>query len=234
MRIKTFVVAVAQLFVLSSCCGQWRVDILAGGGTGRIRTDLYPIESRGEYQVVERRPSLFLGFTAGHTISGPLSFSTGLNWTMISGHDEYWIRGYRVSVSDRKVQYLYAPLIVSFEFHRMRIGGGYQLGVPIHGSGDFSQNYSWLGPDDRTYSTDDLGLRKVDLGVVGELAYRPLDRVTICARYYYGLQDVKDHSDWEMSPLWNEQLVVVVGYQLFPKRARDPEPKAVPEEIQEK
>ena len=210
---------VGLLLSMASAQAQWEVRVLAGGGNGRMRTDLYPATSRGEYQVVDRRFSWLLGGSATHKLSGPLSFSTGLYWSFIAGHDEYWQQDVKIRATDRQVHYLYVPLIVQLDLGRFRFGAGYQLGTPVVGSGTF-HTYPYangLG-EFSTTETNDLLLKPTDFGVVGELGLLLSDRMALGIRYYYGLQNVKDPSDGVRSPLMNEQLVLTIGYNILPKR----------------
>jgi hypothetical protein len=94
---------VGLLLTVVSAQAQWEVRVLTGGGAGRMRTDLYPATSRGEYQVVDRRFSWLLGGSAIHKLSGPLSFSTGLFWSFIAGHDEYWSQDVKIMATDGQV-----------------------------------------------------------------------------------------------------------------------------------
>ncbi len=210
---------VGLLLTVASAQAQWEVRVLAGGGTGRMRTDLYPATSRGEYQVVDRRFSCLLGGSATHKLSGPLSFSTGLYWSFIAGHDEYWQQDVKIMATDRQVHYLYVPLMVQLDLGRFRFGAGYQLGTPVVGSGTFhTYPYAngWGEYSTKEYS--DLALTPTDFGAVGELGLRFSDRMALGIRYYYGLQNVKDPSDGIRSPLMNEQLVLTIGYRVLPKR----------------
>lgn len=213
---------------------QWEVRAFAGGGSGQIRTDLYPVTSRGEFQVVDRRFSWLVGGSAKHKLSGPLSFSTGLHWSFIAGHDEYWQQDRKFRVQDRRVHYLCLPMMVNVDVHRFRLGAGYQLATPLIESGTVSYYYSiWgVGLEDKIIDTKELGLKCTDFGVVGEFDYQITDRMGVGARYYYGLQDIKDHSDGMLWPLMNEQLVLTISYRFLPKHeakteempVQDPEP----------
>jgi hypothetical protein len=224
---------VGSVFLGHESAGQWEVRVLAGGGLGQIRTELYPATSRGEYQVVDRRFSWLLGGSATHKLSGPLSFSTGLYWSFIAGHDEYWQQDRKFLVEDRQVHYLCLPMMVNVEVHRFHLGAGYQLATPLIESGTFAYYYSvWgVGLEDKIIDTKDLGLKHTDLGVLGEFGYRISDRMDIGARYYYGLQDIKDHTDGTRSPLMNEQLVLTVSYRILPKRRAKAEEAPVQEPV---
>ncbi|MBX2971634.1 MAG: hypothetical protein KF797_00885 [Flavobacteriales bacterium] len=61
------------------------------------------------------------------------------------------------------------------------------------------------------------------MGVVAEAGVRLCERFDVGVRAYRGLQDVKDHSDGFMSPLFNDQLVLTVGYVLHQGRKRQQE-----------
>ena len=226
------VAVIATIFSLENGQAQWEVNLHAGGGLGQLRTDLYPATSRGEYQVVDRRFSWLLGGSAAHKLSGPLSFSTGLYWSFISGHDEYWSQDVKIMATDRQVHYLYLPLMIQLDLGRFRFGAGYQLGTPLVGSGTF-HTYPYangLGE----YSTkeyNDLALTPTDFGAVGEFSFRISDRMGSGFRYYYGLQNVKDPSDGYRSPLMTEQFVLTISYSILPKRKAKAEGTPVQEVV---
>ena len=220
MNKRTYIMGLVGLLLsVVSAQGQWEVGVLVGAGTGRMNTDLWPATGRGEYQVVDRRFSWLLGGSATHKLSGPLSFSTGLYWSFIAGHDEYWQQDVKIRATDRQVHYLNVPLIVQLDLGRFRFGAGYQLGTPFMESGTFhTYPYAngWGEYSNKEYS--DLALTRTDFGAVGELGLRFSDRMALGIRYYYGLQNVKDPSDGIRSPLMNEQLVLTIGYNILPKR----------------
>ncbi len=233
MNKRTYIMGLVGLLLsVASAQGQWEVGVLAGAGTGRMNTDLWPATGRGEYQVVDRRFSWLLGASATHKLSGPLSFSTGLYWSFIAGHDEYWQQDVKIMATDRQVHYLYVPLMVQLDLGRFRFGAGYQLGTPVVGSGTF-HTYAYangLGGSSTT-ETNDLLLKPTDFGTVGELGLRFSDRMALGIRYYYGLQNVKDPSDGYLAPLMNEQLVLTIGYNILPKRKAKPGETPVQETV---
>ncbi|MCC7503289.1 MAG: hypothetical protein IT229_12215, partial [Flavobacteriales bacterium] len=87
------------------------------------------------------------------------------------------------------------------------------------------------GWDDKITETKELGLKHTDFGVVGEFGYRISDPMDIGIRYYYGLQDIKDHTDGIQWPLYSEQLVLTVGYRILPKRKAKLEEAPVQEPV---
>jgi hypothetical protein len=154
-----------------------------------------------------------------------MSFSTGLHWSFIAGHDEYWSQEVKVMATDRQVHYLCLPLLVHLDLSRFGFGLGYQLGTPLIESGTFYRYpYANGFGEYSEQEVEDLGLKSTDFGLVGEFDYQISDRVGVGARYYYGLQDIKDHSDGILWPLMNEQLVLTISYRILPK------PKAKTEE----
>lgn len=234
-RITTFFCQAAMLcgsvFSGHDALAQWEVRVLVCGGLGQIRTDLNPTTSRGDYQVVDSHFSWLLGGSARHKLTGPLSFSTGIHWSFIAGHDEYWSQDVKVQETDCQVHYLCLPMAVHVEFHRFRIGAGYQLATPLLESGTF---YTYAYPNGfGNYSrteTKDLGLKHTDFGVIGELGYFISDRFEVGARYYYGLQDIKDYT-YIFPSLMNEQLVLTVSYRILPKRKAKVEEAPVQETV---
>jgi len=206
------------------------VRLSAGGGLGQMRTNLFPATSRGEYQVVDHRFSWFLGGSAAHKFSGPLSFSTGLYWSRIAGHDEYWQQDKMIREADRQVHYLCLPMMVHVSLHGFQFGAGYQLGVPVVQSGTFS-TYPFANGfgNSSIQETNDLVLTRTDMGVVGELGHLLSDRFDLGVRYYRSLQSVKDPRDGYSSPLYNEQLVLTLSYRILPKR----KPKEVGSPVQQ-
>lgn len=223
---------VGSVFSGREAVAQWEVRVLAGGGAGQMRTDLYPATSRGEYQVVDRRFSWLLGGSATHKLSGPLSFSTGLYWTFIAGHDEYWQQDVKIRATDRQVHYLYVPMMVQVDLGRFRFGAGYQLGTPLVESGTFNTYpYADGSGEYSTKEYKDLVLTPTDFGALGELGFRFADRMEVGARYYYGLQNVKDPSDGYRSPLRNEQLVLTISYRILPKHKAKTEEAPVKEPV---
>ena len=195
---------------------------MCGGGAGRIRTNLFPLDSRGEYQVVSYRPSWMAGAVALHPLSTHVAFRTGLYWSFISGHDEYWMKGQLYAEADRRIHYLCLPLLVQVEFHGVHLAAGYRAGFALHEDGTFITH----NEEDDLYTTENLGLKRLDMGLAAELGYRVSDRIDLGIDYYYGVRDIKDHSDGYLSPLMNEQLVFVVGYRIIPRlqpKAREKE-----------
>lgn len=218
----------AVLFV-SAAHAQWNIRITGGAGLSRMNTDLSPVTSRGEFQVVDRCFSWMLAGSATHKVTGRLSFTTGLYWSFIAGHDEYWIQNVKVQEADRRVHYLSLPMMVHVEFGRFRFGAGYQLATPIVASGTFyTYPYANGFGEYSATETKKLGLKHTDIGVVGELGYHISDQIDVGAHYYYGLQDVKDHSDGIRSPLHNEQFVITVGYRVLPKVKAKPSEEVKP------
>ena len=134
---------------------------------------------------------------------------------------------------DQQVHYLALPMVVQVEVWRLRLGAGYQLSTPLGGSGTYANLYSTygFGLEDQIYEYDDLGLKPVDMGVVGELEYRISDRLDAGGRLYYGLLDAKDHSDGFMFPQMNEQLVLTISYRILPKRKAKAEEAPVQEPV---
>lgn len=197
---------------------QWNVDIIAGGGPGRLNTDLSVAERRGEEEVVDQRMSWALGGMASSPMAGRFYFSTGLLWSMTDGHDEHWIRGYLVTERDLRIHLLHVPVLVGARFGRAHIATGSQWGVVLHSSGTFSTYYSWIGGPDKTSTADDLFLKKIDFGAVVEGGFDLTDRCIVGARYYYGMRDLKDHTDGILSPLSAEQLLLTFRYRILPGR----------------
>ena len=203
---KVLVVIIA-LDLAPQAFGQWEVGAFAGAGASRINTDMQYVASRGEYQVVDKRFSWALGATVSHSIVMNAHFRTGLIWSAFAGHDELWIRENLTSEEDRKLNYLHVPLLVDFEFHRIRIGAGCQLGILTHAWGSFTDHDPWMvgSPNDQSYTTDQLGLKEMDLGLVAEAGYGITARIEAGVRYYYSMHDIKDHSDGIRAPLSPEQ-----------------------------
>ena len=138
--------------------------------------------------------------------------------------------------ADREIHYLCLPLLVQFELHGFHLAAGYRAGFAVFEHGTFVTYNEWMGfgQEDVTYTTDDLGLRRLDMGLATELGYRVSDRIDLGMHYYYGVRDIKDHSDGFLSPLMNEQLIFMVGYRIIPRlrpKARQNE-EAMPEEGQ--
>lgn len=220
MNTRSYIMGLAaSLVAVAPLQAQWEVGLQAGAGTGRINTDLFPATSRGDYQVVDQRFSWLLGGSATHKLSGPLSFSTGLYWSFIAGHDEYWSQDVKIIEADREVHYLCIPMLVQLDLGRFRFGAGYQMGAPLVESGTFNRYpYANGFGEYSTQETKDLHLKAMDFGALGELSFRIADRMRAGVRYYCGLQNIKDPSDAYISPLMNEQLVLTVGYSILPKR----------------
>ena len=221
-----FAIALASLLT-GEVIGQWDVRIVGGGGFGRIRSDESPITSRGEYQVVEVRPSFLLGASLGHKIAGPLHFSIGMHWAMLRGHDEYWIVDYKYSEADRRIHYVCVPMLAQFVFRGVHVGLGYQLGVPFSEYGTGSTYYSAFGLEDVSYNSRRLGIKKTDLGVVAEVGYHVSDHFGLSARFYHGLQNIKDPSDGMAGELYTQQLVLTVGYRIM-RRNKKPVQEGLP------
>lgn len=208
----------------------WEVRILAGGGIGKMETDLHPTVSRGDRQVVDVRSSWILGGRVSHPVSGPLSLSIGVHWSHIAGHDEYWSQGKKIEEEDRQVHYLCLPMLVQVAFHRIHLGAGYQLALPLTGSGKFhSYPYANGYGRDVVYVAKDLGLKALDMGLVVEATYHFSDRIDAGVRYFHGVQDMKDHSDGILFPLLNRQLLLTVGYRILPRLGPKAGTKASPE-----
>lgn len=224
---------VGSVFLGHESAAQWEVRVLAGGGQSRMRTDLFVTTSRGDIQVVDSRFSWLFGGSATHNISGPLSFATGLYWSFIASHDEHWSQGKMIRYRDQQVHYLALPLMVQVEVWHLRLGAGCQLSTPLGGSGTYANLYSayGFGLEDQIYEYSDLGLKPVDMGVVGQLEYRVSDRVDAGGRLYYGLVDAKEHSDGIMFPQMNEQLVLTVSYRILPKHKAKVEEAPVQEAV---
>lgn len=227
MNTRSYIMGLtASLLAVAPLQAQWEVGLQAGVGTGRINTDLFPATSRGEYQVVHQRPSWSAGARATHPISGRLLFSTGLHWTSIGGHDEHWQRSYLSRSTDHRYHFLSVPLLVQLELGKFRLGGGYRFGIPLGGRVTYTQHaweFSW-NQQDVVSSTNSPLLEWADMGFVAESSFRGPARLEFGLRYYRGLLDIRDHSDGFMAPVYPEQLVLTVGYQLVPgsvsKKAR--------------
>ncbi|MBK9538207.1 MAG: outer membrane beta-barrel protein [Flavobacteriales bacterium] len=82
-----------------------------------------------------------------------------------------------------------------FVFRGVHVGLGYQLGVPFSEYGTGSTYYSAFGLEDVSYNSRRLGIKKTDLGVVAEVGYHVSDHFGLSARFYHGLQNIKDPSD---------------------------------------
>lgn len=220
MNNTSYILCVVGLLIsMAPARAQWDMGLQLGAGVGRINTDLYPATSRGEYQVVDGRYSWLFGVSAAHKLSGPVSFSTGLYWSFIAGHDEYWSQGVKIMEADRQVHYLYLPLVVRATIGRFGFGAGYQLGTPLIERGTFTRYpYANGFGEYSSQQVSDLVLERTDFGVVGELGFRISDRIGSGVRYYYGLQNIKDPSDGYRSPLMNEQLVIAVSYTILSQR----------------
>ena len=218
---RLFAIALTSLLT-GEVIGQWDARIVAGGGFGRIRSDESPLPNRGEYQVVEVRPSFLLGASLGHKIAGPLNFSIGMHWVMLNGHDEYWILDYKYSEADRRIHYVFVPMLAQFVFHGVHLGLGYQLGVPFSEHGAFATYYSAYGLEDVYSSTRRLGIKKTDIGVVVEGGYHLTGRFDLAARYYHGLQNIKDPKDGTTGQLYTEQLMLSIGYRMVCQRKAKP------------
>ena len=212
-----------------SLFGQWELGVMAGGGAGRIRTDLYPATSRGEYQVVDHRFTWCVGGTLSHALSRLLQFSTGLHWSFIAGHDEHWHPGVMIRSTDRAAHYLCLPMMVDVSLWRFRIGTGFQVATPLIERGTFRTFPSANGYGTPTSEeVDDIGLKHTDFGAVASIDIQLTKLTQAGLRYYHGLQDVKDHTDGLISPLMNQQLVLTFGYRILPKRK--PKAKEAPVE----
>ena len=127
------------VLTISGSFGQWEVGVQSGAGTGRCVTDLGPVASRGEYQVLEHRPSWTAGLRAGHAITARLLFTTGLHWTSIGGYDELWVRDRLANSMEHRYHLLTLPLMVQLRLGRFRVGGGYRFGVPLGGKQTYTQ-----------------------------------------------------------------------------------------------
>lgn len=197
--------------------GQWQVSIFGGAGLGRMPTDLMPVTSRGESQEVVFGPGWIAGGLVSHVLSRPLRFTTGIHWACISGRDEYWVRGMMVNSADRRVGYVALPMLVEADAWRVRLGVGMQAGILTIQYGRFTQDQLFGPYPGKEYETNDLGLRRIDVGLVAQLRVGLGHRWSVGLRYYRGLVDIKDHSDLHLSPLWTEQAVAMFTYQLLPR-----------------
>lgn len=126
------------LLLMGSVAAQWEVQTFAGAGLSRMRTDLRPAVSRGEFQEVGHRTGWILGIAASHPLSGPLSFATGLNWSSYTGHEEHWIRGYKAYEGDRRVHYIGLPMMVRAGWCGVYFGLDTQVSVYMAGEGTFT------------------------------------------------------------------------------------------------
>jgi len=226
MNTRSYIMGLAaSLLAVAPLQAQWEVGLQAGAGSGRINTDLFPATSRGEYQVLEQRFSWLIGGSVTHKLYGPLSFSTGMYWSFIAGHDEYWSQEVKIMAADRQIHYLCLPMVVQLNLGRFGVGVGYQLGTPLVERGTFNRFPFANGHgESSTQETNDLYLKRTDFGALGELRFRITDRMTSGIRYYFGLQNIKDPGDGYRSPLMNEQLVLTVGYNILSKRKADETP----------
>lgn len=197
--------------------GQWEVSAFGGAGLGRLPTDLSPVTSRGESQEVHYGPGWIAGGQFSHALSRPFRFTTGIHWACISGRDEYWLQDHMWSSAERRLGYAVLPMLLEAEAGRFRLGGGFQLGVLALQHGRFTYNPRYQPDAYEEFETDDLGLRRFDIGVAAQASVLIAQRWRLGLRYYRGLSDIKDHSDWHLSPLWTEQSVAMFTYQLLPR-----------------
>lgn len=220
------------VLVSASLSAQWDLHFQAGAGTGRCVTDLGPLSSRGEYQVLEHRPSWTAGLRAGHTITGRLLFTTGLHWTSIGGYDELWVRDRLANSMEHRYHLLTLPLMVQLRLGRFRVGGGYRFGVPLGGKQTYTQYSSVFSPGstDLVSTTNNPLLEWADMGLLAEASYHGPGRMEFGLRYYRGLVDIRDHSDGFMAPVYPEQVVLLVGYRLLPGKAEREAPTEEPAE----
>lgn len=222
------------LIALAPLQAQWEVGVQAGAGTGRINTDVFAATSRGEYQVMDQRPSWAAGIWAVHPISGKLVFTTGLHWSSVGGHDEHWQRGYLARSNDHRYHFLSVPMLVQVEFGKFRLGGGYRFGIPLGGRTTYTQ-HAWefsLYEHDVVSSTNSPLLEWADMGFVAEASFRGPSQLEFGLRYYRGLLDIRDHSDGFMALLFPEQLVLTVGYRLLPGKGMKNAQAPVPSEAE--
>lgn len=228
------VILFGLLFMPVVVLGQWDVSVFGGAGLGRLPTDLMPVTSRGEFQEVHSGPSWSAGLAVRHVISAPLHFATGIHWTSMSGRDEYWLRGFMVSSAERRLSYVSLPMLLELDLWRLRMGGGFQVGYLVAQQGWFIQDLTFLsGPYTET-STQELGLRDFDIGLVGRISFMLTPRWEAGIRFYRGMTDIKDHTDGYLSPLWTQQLIGTVAYRLWPKCGKAEQPATpVPEPLQE-
>lgn len=211
--------------------GQWEASVLGGAGLGRLPTDLGPATGRGESQKVLFGPGWTAGVAMSHALSKPLRFTTGLHWACISGRDEHWLSGgFLWSSAERRLGYAVLPMLLEAEAGRFRLGGGFQLGVLAVQHGRFTYDLRYQPDAYQEYETNDLGLRRTDIGVAAQASVLMAPRWRVGLRYYRGLSDIKDQSDMHLSPLWTEQVVLAVAYQLLPRKRKALRDAAKPDE----
>ncbi len=122
------------------------------------------------------------------------------------------------SSAERRLGYAVLPMLLEAEAGRFRLGGGFQLGVLALQHGRFTYNPRYQPDAYEEFETDDLGLRRFDIGVAAQASVLIAQRWRLGLRYYRGLSDIKDHTDWHLSQLWTEQVIGIVAYQLLPPR----------------
>jgi hypothetical protein len=211
--------------------GQWEASVFGGVGLGRLPTDLRPATGRGESQKVFFGPGWAAGVAVSHALSKPLRFTTGLHWACISGRDEYWLQGgFLWSSAERRLGYAVLPMLLEAEAGRFRLGGGFQLGLLALQHGRFTYDLRYLPDSYQEFETNDLGLRRFDIGVAAQASVLISPRWRVGLRYYRGLSDIKDHSDMYLSPLWTEQAVLTGAYQLLPRKRTALRDAAAPDE----
>lgn len=198
--------------------GQWEASAFGGAGLGRLPTDLMPVTSRGEFQKILFGPSWLAGLQVRHALSGPLHFATGIHWTCITGRDEYWLRGAMYMSTERRLGYVSLPMLVELDAWRMQLGGGFQFGYLAAQQGWFTQDLTFVYGPYAESQTNELGLHAIDIGLAARLSIAIAERWNAGLRYYRGLADIKDHTDGRLSPLWTEQAVLTVAYQLLPRK----------------
>lgn len=134
------------------------------------------------------------------------------------------------SSAERRLGYAVLPMLLEAEAGRFRLGGGFQLGVLALQHGRFTYNPRYQPDAYEEFETDDLGLRRFDIGVAAQASVLIAQRWRLGLRYYRGLSDIKDHTDWHLSPLWTEQSVLTAAYQLLPRKRKVLRDAARPEE----
>jgi hypothetical protein len=211
---------------------QWELHAWGGLGTGLVRTEYAIVESRGERQSAERQVAWSVGTDASHSITEKLTFRTGIVASSFGGQAGYWARDLLWEEQEWRVHYLYVPLLVRFNFHRAYAGAGYQLGIPIQGSstGTFYGPYASGTLSAVHYGSDMKSLLKTDIGVVAEAGYAVTERIDAGLRYNKGLRDIRAHTDGVKDPLYTEQLILAVRYQVLPRAQKEAQAAPLPPE----
>lgn len=209
---------------------QWELHVRAGIGASRLNTELSLATGRDESQNVQIKPSWSLGVEASHPVANNLGISAGLALSAYHGINEYWVRDNLAQEQEWQLQYLYLPLLIRYYWRRIHIGAGYQCGLPLSGTTTFTDHNEWLGAGmaDQRYSSNNIALFRMDIGVVAEAGVAISERFSADLRYYRGQADIKDHRDGIMAPLSPEQFTLGLNYRLLPKPKKAPAEPATP------